>query len=174
MAVAKPSMSINLGLQPAPEVDSPELYGSLLPIYNAIRNLGYGLDAYTGNAQIDKADYSEINAFGQLLLQKTAVLYVKAYEAISTGQVVSMFNSGGLTARLSVGNTYRPQAFALDKAAAGQHLPVCFFGLCQVISGMTPGTVYYSSATPGALTNAATYTRVGVALAADKLWFNPA
>jgi len=57
---SKPSMSINLGLQPAPDVDSPELFGALMPLYNAIRNTMYTVDAYTGNALIDKTEFSEV------------------------------------------------------------------------------------------------------------------
>lgn len=171
---AKPGMSINLGLQPVPQTESPELYNALMPLYNAVRNLGYGVDAYTGNANLDSSEYSQVNSIGQLLLQKTAVMYVRALEDISAGHVVSIANSSGVAvARKAAGNTYYPHAFAADSAAAGQHLPICFFGLCTFIGGLTPGVEYHLSGTAGLLTPTTTYRRVGVALGTNYLWFNP-
>lgn len=171
---AKPSSSINLGLQPTPEVDSPELYGALTPLYNAVRNIAYGVDAYTGNTLITSNEYNQVNSISQLLSQKTAVMYIKAFEDIKAGHIVSIINNAGIPeARKALGNTYFPHAFAVDDAAAGQHLPICFFGLCQTIGGLTPGVEYYISATAGVVTNATTYRRVGVALGSNLLWFNP-
>jgi hypothetical protein len=170
---SKPSMSINLGLQPAPDTDSPELFGALMPLYNAIRNTMYTVDAYTGNTLIDKSDYSEVNAFGQLLLQKTAVLYVKATEDISAGHMINLWNSGGLRARKAVGGSTRAHAFAISTATAGEHIAVSLFGLCPNISGLAPGTEYYLSTTAGLVTPTATHHRVGVAVDATKLWFAP-
>jgi hypothetical protein len=57
----KPSASINLGLSAIPEVDSPELYGSLVPVYNALRKIMYALDAYTGNSLVTPDEYKEVN-----------------------------------------------------------------------------------------------------------------
>ena len=170
---SKPSMSINLGLQPAPDVDSPELFGALLPLYNAIRNTMYTVDAYTGNALIDKTEFSEVNAFGQLLLQKTAVLYVKATEDILTGHIINLWNSGGLRARKATGGVTRAHAFSVSAGLAGEHIAVCLFGLCQTISGLTPGTEYYLSGTAGLITSVSTYQRLGFAVDSTKLWFAP-
>ena len=170
----KPSMSINLGLALTPEVDSPELYSSLLPVYNAIRNVMYAVDAYTGNGLTTADEYSQINPTSQLLLQKTAVLYVQASEAISVGHMVNLWNSGGLRARKATNGVSRCHAYALASASgAGVFIPVCFFGLCTQVGSLTAGTEYYLSSTPGLVTSTVTAQRIGVALDSSKLWFTP-
>lgn len=169
----KPSASINLGLSAIPEVDSPELYGALVPVYSAIRNIMYALDSYTGNTLITPNEYAEVNRSSQLLAQKTAVLYVKLSEDVHVGHMINLWNSGGLVARKAAGGTYRAHAFALATGLVGETIPVCMFGLCQAISGLTPGTEYYLSGTAGLITPSATYQRIGVALDTNKLWFTP-
>lgn len=170
---SKPSMSINLGLPAAPEVDSPELYGALLPVYNAIKNTMYAVDSYTGNTLVSESEYNQVNAYGQLLLQKTAVLYVRLTEDVSAGQVISLWNSGGLRAKKAVGGTSRAHAFAVSSGIIGDSIPVCLFGLCTIIGGLTPGTEYYLSGTAGQITTTATYHRIGTAVGTNHLWFSP-
>lgn len=169
----KPSMSINLGLPAAPEVDSPELYGALLPIYNAVKNTMYAVDNYTGNNLITSEEYSQVNAYGQLLSQKTAVLYVKLTDTVSAGHVINLWNSGGLRARKATGGSNRAHAFAVAAGVPGNTIPVCLFGLCTIIGGLTPGTEYYLSGTAGQITPTATYHRVGMAIGPNHLWFSP-
>jgi len=170
---ARPSMSINLGLSASPEVDSPELYGALMPLYNAVRNTMYAVDSYTGNTLITPDEYTQVNAFGQLLLQKTAILFVKLSEPVSVGHLINLHNSGGLRARKAVGGTSRVHAFATASGSTGETVPICFFGMCQNIGGLTAGTEYYLSTTAGLVTPTATYQRVGIALDTQKLWFTP-
>lgn len=170
---SKPSMSINLGLPATPEVDTPELYGALLPVYNAIKNTMYAVDSYTGNSLISESEYSEVNAFGQLLLQKTAVLYVQLTETVNAGSMINFHNSGGLRARKATGGTNRAHAFAVSNGLSGQTIPVCLFGLCLSLGGLTPGTDYYLSSTPGLITTSTSHHRIGMALGPNHLWFSP-
>jgi hypothetical protein len=166
-------MSINLGLPSAPEVDSPELYGALMPVYNAIKNTMYAVDAYTGNSLINEEEYSEVNAYGQLLLQKTAVLFVKLTETVLAGHMINLWNSGGLRARKATGGSNRAHGFAAAGGSAGDTIPVSLFGLCTLIGGLTPGTEYYLSGSAGQITTSASYHRVGMAVGPNHLWFSP-
>ena len=169
----KPSASINLGLPVLPEVDNPEVYAALLPVYSAIRNTMGAVDSYTGNALITPDEYSQVNAYQQLLLQKQAVVYVKLTEAVSAGMMICLHNSGGLRARKAQNGAYRCHGFAVASGVIGDHIPVCMFGLCTIIAGMTIGTEYYLSSTAGNITATVTSQRLGVAIASNALWFAP-
>ena len=172
---AKPSMSINLGLPAAPEVDSPELYMALVPVYNAIKNTMYAVDAYTGNSLVTQAEFSEVNSFGSLLTQKTAVFYVKLTEAMSSGTMVNFHDSGGTRARKALLPAQPAQAFSLATGSIGDTIPVCLLGMCTSIGGLTPGTPYYmSGAVAGLITPVVTAQKVGFAIGPNQLWFAPA
>lgn len=169
----RPSMSINLGLPVAPEVDSPELYASLMGVYSAIRNVMYALDTYTGNSLVTAEEYSQINAFSQMHTQKTAVVYVKLTEDVLAGHMINLHNSGGLRARKAIVTSQRCHGFAVASGSIGDHIPVCLMGACTLISGLTIGTEYYMSSTPGQIQTTATAQRLGVALSGNVLWFTP-
>lgn len=169
----RPSMSINLGIPATPDTDSPELYAALQYVYSALRNLGYALDGYTGNTPVTPEEYSQVNAFGHLQVQKTAVMYVKLTEDISLGKMVNLYNSGGIKGRKAIVSSQPCHAFSLDSGVIGDTIPVCLFGLCLVIAGLTPGTIYYQSGTAGLITATVTAQKIGIALDTDKLWFNP-
>jgi hypothetical protein len=171
----KPSMSINLGLPVVPEVEDPILYNALAPLYNAIRNVMYAVDSYTGNGQLGQAEYAQVNAFGYMTLQKQSIIMAKASVDMGAGTMVGFFDSGsGLEIRKAILPTYSAQGFTIESVTAGQHTPVCLMGLCSNIGGLTTGVYYYmSSATAGLITPTATAQRVGFALGDSKLFFNP-
>ena len=168
-----PSASVNLGISSIPDVDNQEIYQALLPVHSAIRNVMYALDAYTGNLLITPDEYSQINATGQIQLQKTAVFYVKLTEAVAVGNMINIWNSGGARGRKSVSATQRIHGYALASGAIGDTIPICLFGLCSLIGGLTPGADYYASTTPGQITASVTSQRIGFALDATHLWFTP-
>lgn len=170
----KAGMSLNLGLPVSPEVDNPELYSALSTVFNAIKNLGYGLDSYTGNTPLDPADYAGVNAYGFLQVGKTAVVFAKLTEAVTQGSMINLYNSGGLRARKAIVSSQPCQGFAGAKGEIGDTIPICLFGLCTYIGGLTPGTVYYMSGTAGLITSGATAQKLGIALGPNQLWFNPA
>jgi len=171
---SRPSMSINLGLPAAPEVDTPELYGALLPVYNAIKNTMYAVDAYTGNSQLAQSEYDEVSSVSGLLTQKTALFFVKLSETVTAGTILNLHSSGGTRARKALLPSQPAQAFAVIGGSVGETVPVCLLGLCTQIGGLTAGTVYYQSAVgAGLITATATAQRVGFALDTSKLWFSP-
>ncbi len=172
MATNRPSYSVNLGLSALPEVDNPELFNALSPIYNAIRNTMYAVDAYTGNSLLSKDEYAGADPYTNLLVQRTSILLVKASEAITVGHAVNLWSSSGLRARKAT-NTNTPDAMALATAAIGDVIPVCLFGLVTVLGGLTEGAAYYPTATPGVISTTVLGTKIGKALAANALWFAP-
>lgn len=169
----RPSYSINLGLPAVPDIESQELYAALMPIYSALRNVMGAVDTYTGNNLVTPAEYAEVNFIGQLLLQKQAILYVKLTEDVNGGSMINLHNSGGLRARKANVSSNRAHAYAVVKGITGDVIPVCMFGLCQSIAGLTAGTDYYLSNTSGLITSSVTAQRVGIALSSTALWFTP-
>lgn len=169
----KAGMSTNLGLPAVPEAESPELYAALVTVYNAIKNVGYALDNYTGNTPLTQSDYSEINFVGQSQVQKNCVVMAKLTEAIIKGQTINFHNSGGLRARKAIVSSQPAMGWATESGAIGDTIPIALFGMCQVIGGLTPGTYYYQSSTAGTLTTSATAQKVGFAVGTNQLWFNP-
>lgn len=108
---------------------------------------------------------------------------IEASEALSTGNVLNLYTSGG-NARIRKANatdTAKPaNAFTLTAIANGASGAIYFVGqIITGLSGLTPGTVYYLDTTGGALTATPPSTpgngvqQVGIALSATTLLFNP-
>ena len=169
----RPSYSINLGLPAIPEVDDPNLYMALLPIYSALRNVMGAIDQYTGNGFISSSEYSKIASTGYASVQKISAVFVQLTEDVSAGHMINLWNSGGLRARKAASGSTRCHGFATVAGKSGETIPVSLFGLCTSVSGLTPGTDYYLSATAGLVTPTVTSQRLGIALAPTQLWFTP-
>lgn len=169
----KAGMSTNLGLPAIPEVESIELFSALMTVYNAIKNLGYSLDFYTGNTPISAGEYADINYISSLQLQKTAIVYVKLIADVSAGHTINLVDSGGLRARKAQSTAQPCHGYAVVGGVTGETIPVCLIGLCQSIGGLIPGTTYYQSASAGQVTPTNTGQKVGIALGPNHLWFNP-
>lgn len=131
------------------------------------------LDSYTGNSLVTRDDYSKVDSFQQLMVQKTAVIYVEAAVDLSAGHVVNIYNSPVIKARKAQSGSYRCDGYAVASGSAGDKIPVCLFGACSLISGMTVGADYYLSTTAGQITTSVTSQRIGKALTASLLWFTP-
>lgn len=170
----KSGMSVNLGLPSTPEVDTIELYTSLMQVYNAIRNVCFALDLYTGNTPIASSDLAQENFSSFLQVQKTSTVFVKLTEAVSAGHTINFHNSGGLRARKAIVSSQPCHGFAAMAGAAGDTIAVSLFGMHALVSGLTPGVTYYQSSSPGLITAGATAQKLGVALSANALWFSPA
>lgn len=170
---SRPSYSINLGLPAIPEVEDQNLYMALLPIYSALRNVMGALDQYTGNGFLSSSEFSQVAATGQANVQKISVIFVKLTEDVSIGHMINLWNSGGLRARKATSGSTRCHGFAAATGKTGETIPVSLFGLCSSVSGLTPGSEYYLSTTPGLVTTTVTAQRVGIALAPTQLWFTP-
>lgn len=169
----KPSLSINLGLPAVPEISQEDMVGPITNIHNAIRNVMYAVDAYTGNDLIAKDEYAQVSPYARLTSYKTEVLFLKLTEQVTQGDMINIWNSGGARGRKALGGTSRAHAFAMATGDVGDTIPVCLSGLCAYIGGLTPGTDYHLAGTAGMITNVTTYHRVGFAVGPNHLWFSP-
>jgi hypothetical protein len=171
-------LSLNLGLDVMPISQSPDTLPDLLRLYNACNLLASQIDDFTGAIGAEPSTWSQQGA-SRIVTQNGARLYCQTTEALSPGNVVTLYNSGATTlAKKAGGSTWQGYArgFVLDTFAANSWCEIFLIGVNNAIAGMTPGTVYYiSEGTPG-LIAASTGThaqKVGYALSTTQLWFCP-
>ena len=103
------------------------------------------------------------------MVQNLSRLYVQFNATATLGQLIAL-NSSGKAVLGTVGNVI---GWAPAGVAAGNYGEVRLFGLHTAVTGLTPGTSYYASSTPGGLTFTVTSQKVGVALATNRLLFFP-
>lgn len=146
----------DIGLPRVPDVRDQEDYTNLLEIYQAIQNLTLELDRRIGAVF---APYTE-----------TAIY----------GQGINLYNNAGvLTARLSNLTTgakpVRGFCSEVKGVASGATGLVLLGGKIVGQSGLTPGSIYYGSNTPGAysLVAGSTSQVIGYALSASELYIHP-
>lgn len=163
--------SLPLGLDLAPaakrEID-PDLLQDLYRLYNACKLLAEGLDAYTGIVGAPFDDWDTVGS-GAIMVQNLSRLYVQYNATATLGQLIAL-NSSGQAILGTVGNVI---GWAPAGVTAGNYGEVRLFGLHTAVTGLTPGTSYYASSTPGGLTFTVTSQKVGVALATNRLLFFP-
>jgi hypothetical protein len=100
-------------------------------------------------------------------------------ENLTAGNLVNIWNDAGtLKVRRADGTTAGKEAngFVLDSVTTPDTVTVHFEGTNTAVAGLTPGTWYYLSTTPGGVTatpleaNGNLSQRVGKATAATELW----
>lgn len=106
---------------------------------------------------------------------------IEAFGALAAGDMVNVYNdSGTMKVRKADGSSGVAPAngFVLQAYTTGQTATVYWGGLVTGLSGLTPGQ-HFLSTTPGATNHVAPSTagnivqRVGIAISADVLMFNP-
>lgn len=173
------SSKIDLGLPQFPSNElTPQIYGELQSIYTAIRNLLSGVSRYSGVDAPPSDWWSQLTFIDTLLNNNHSRLYVQASTAISRGQAVNLFLSGGLLkARLAACTAAATMAHGVANSAAsgaGTIIEVNYLrGTIDSIGGMTTGALYYLSNTAGAVQSARPATAgwiiqpVGLALSSN-------
>lgn len=145
-----------LPVLPSENID-PKLWGEILIIYRAIQNLLLGVSQYTGIDGPSAAEIATMNPTAYLLGQNVTRLYIPVAQNTVRGQVLHVYNSGGIAAASLASATSaatRAHGVANTNAGAGTRCEIIMFqGLTTAIGGMTPGTDYYLSTTPGAIQN---------------------
>lgn len=123
--------TIDTGLPNFPSHSDPATNGELIDIYNAIKIL-------------------------QQFLSDSTQFIALASEAISAGQYVALYNNAGVcNVRLAkaADNTKVAIAFATTNVSSGSHGVFKIVGNNTLLTGLSPGTMYYlSDATAGAVT----------------------
>lgn len=181
---AGPSFSTNTNLSLLPEIDQkkdPGNYAELLRIRNAIRTLQAALDAYTGAGYRDPSLWPTTLPLQSLLLQNMCKMYAQTTEAMTFGQMVNFWDSGGLKARLADANPAYPcRAYCNVPAGLGIG-DWGEFVLSGVLpaTGVIPGADYYQSTTAGFITPVTPATPgtmfqpIGFGLDTESIWFVP-
>ncbi len=184
--VVNTPIDVRLPLTPDLSGEVPvEITAEFNRIYNAIRQLQIGATAYTGAAAQDTAVQSVVTPDQTIINQNMNRLYIKASVNIAFGQMVRLTNPGGgiIGGKLSDAttiNSFGVNAWCstVGGIAAGSFGEViCGPGLCNGVSGLTIGTMYWASTTPGAITSVkpspGMQQLVGIGLGANLLYFNP-
>lgn len=160
--------SLPLGLDSAPLCKDPDVIQDLYRLYNAIKLCAEGLDAYTGIVGAPEGDW-DIMQTGAIMVQNMCRLYVQYNATATLGQLIAL-NSSGQAILGTVGNVV---GWCPTPVTAGNYGEVRLLGLHTAVVGLTPGVSYYASSTAGGITSTVTAQKVGVALAANRLFFNP-
>lgn len=176
-------LSINLGLPATPDVKDPTIFVELLRVYNAINAVARGLDTYTGALPALPEDYDYLG-LSNLRDQNISRMYPIFDVDVLAGAMINVYNVAGvLHARLAnaTDGTKPARGFAAATVTSGNRGEIVLLGLHPLLSGLTPGALYYLSAVSatGQITSAAPATvgnlvqPVGFALSDTAIWFNP-
>lgn len=168
--MANQEYSVNLGLDIVPISRDSENLGDLYRLYNACKLTMSAIDQYTGILGAPQDQWNTIGA-DFITSQNQNRHYAQAAVNISGGAVCGLDATGKIvlaTAGAVIG-------WAPFSIAANDFGEIRLFGVHIAVAGLTPGTWYYASAgTPGAITATVTGQKIGYALKADRLFFNPA
>lgn len=177
-------LSMDLGLAFIPETANPIIFQELYVVYNAIKILAATLDSYTGVLTPDEELWPTVGT-NNIFSQNANRIYVPFSETVTAGQLVTLYNNAGqLTAKLCGGVTWagdcRGYMSLANTVSPGNYGQVTLFGLHPLVSGLTPGTIYYSSnTTAGSITSTVPISSgenkqpIGFALSTGQLFFNP-
>jgi hypothetical protein len=171
MATQQFSLPLELDLVPLTKQSpngNPDTLQDLYRLYNATKLIANGLDAYTGIVGAAQADWPNSGS-GWVIVQNMCRLYVQFAAAATPGQLIAL-NGSSQAILATVGNVI---GWVPTSVANGAYGEVRLLGLHVAITGLTPGVSYYASATPGGITSTVTAQKVGFAIAATRLFFNP-
>lgn len=151
---------IILGLPNLPNDELPRsLYDDFKIIYNALNNLLAGVSAYAGIDPFPENEWSQSGPNRTILTGNLTRLYVPAAVPLVAGQIVNLYdNAGVFSARLASAAAASTMAHGIvtDSVGAGAIAPIQWLrSYVNSIGGMTTGTLYWLSPTPGAVQNLA-------------------
>lgn len=175
---------LQLQLPRDPTGAPPSVSPYLEDLYSAFYQLQLGLVQYCGIAQQPYQDWPNVTPVDTILQSNMNRLYLYAFETLGYGDLVNVYAIGAQIAgrKADATNNTKP-CWAIcsteDGIPAGEFGEVTLMqGLSQNHSGLTLGSRYYLSTTPGALTTTAPVAAgnieqfVGLALSDTLLYFN--
>lgn len=175
--------TINLGTPLVPSVQDQELFTEATRIYNALNQLAFFLDQYTGRAIYSESEVSQLTPLHTAQIGNLSFLYVQASETITAGQLVTFHDAGSeLRCKKAGGSSYAGdvRGYADQDIVSGATGKIVLLGLYTYSSGLTPGNVYWNSnVTAGNLQSGKPTTSghiaqaVGYAVSDSILFFNP-
>jgi len=167
--MANQEYSQNLGLDVVPLTKDPENAGDIYRLYNAAKIIMSAVDQYTGILGASTDQWPSIGA-DFITSQNQNRHYAQAAAAITAGQICTIDASGQIALAVAP-NAIGWAPYAIAARAYGE---IRLFGIHKAVTGLTPGTWYYAATgTPGGITSTVTSQKVGMALKADRLFFNP-
>lgn len=169
-------LSVNLGLPETPMTENKELFLELIKVYNAIKNLAYALDGYTGAIAPPTSDWSYYSN-NIIRLNGQTKVYVPFYETMTIGNTVSFMNDAGTAkVRKAQDGSYVCHGFASTDTNAGDWGEVTLMGRYPNLSAgtLTTGAKYFQSGTAGLIGASGTGSQcIGFAMSDTALFFNP-
>lgn len=133
-----PQFLISAGLPLYPAGLTDKEAGIITPIYNAINALSQQVALTTGNVQYSPAEQAVLDQFTKLISAKEQRIFVKAGEALSYGNVVTLSLSGGKIVAFKADSTdLTKPGHAIIDASAGIALDA--FGEALLLTGKTRG-----------------------------------
>lgn len=162
-------LSLNLGLDVVPHSKDQDTLVDMYRVYNATKLIASALDLYTGILGEQQEDWASVGTTG-ILTQNGARIYVEFAASATPGQLIALDTSG----KAILGTIGTVIGWSPAAVVAGNFGEVRLLGRHAAVTGLTPGVSYYASSTPGGITGTVTAQRVGFALTANSLFFNPA
>jgi hypothetical protein len=182
MATNNPiTFNIGLGVQPDQLKDS-DVFREILKLYSACNIIARTLDSYTGAMPPDSEIWPQLTPSATLTEGRQNTFYPLFGEAVSTGMMVALYNDAGvLKARKAGGPAMAggvTRGFVTGNHAIGDYGPVTLSGLHTLVSGLTPGALYYTStAVAGNITSIKPASpdsqAIGYALSPTTIYFKP-
>ena len=183
----KDQYSTDLGLSALPEINqskNPEVYVELLRMRNAFKLLQGALDTYTGALSEDQQYWNQATPATTTRVQNIARVYLQAAEDIGLAQVVTLIASGTTSVvykadATAAGKLVRAFCSTPNGVTAGSFGEFILYGINPFYSGLTPGSTYYLSTTPGLISVSPPSTlgnivqKVGYAIDQNNLWTAP-
>jgi hypothetical protein len=151
-----PKFQINSGLPSLPSGLKDDAYNLVAPLYRALSGVAQQLSLQTGAVQFAPGEMAQVDPFSLLQSNRLSRIFVQATEALSYGQLLNIYDSGGtLSARKADALDLSKPAHAIcDQVggiANGQSGEALFMsGRTLGIGGTTVGAAYYLS-TDGAI-----------------------
>jgi hypothetical protein len=179
-----PEFNLSSGLPSYPSGLSDKDAGLVLPLYRALNSLAQQLSSLTGNVQYSAAEQAGVDQFTKVISQRTSKMFVKAGEALSYGNVLTLVIEDGKVVAYKADATVltKPAHAILDVPAglaAGAFGEAIFMqGKSSGITGTVFGAAYYLSTagqvqlTPPVATSVLNQI-VGMGLGSAGFWFAP-
>lgn len=175
--------TINLGLPATPDIEDKKYYIEFTRIYNAINAVARAIDTYTGSIEEDIAYWNQVG-ISDIRLQNISRIYPIFDDTVLPGAMINLYNvSGIIHARLAkAADATKPaRGFSVASVTSGLNGEIALIGANNHLTGLTPGELYYLSATStsGQIVSAAPSSAgnliqpVGFALSSTTLYFNP-
>ena len=168
------SFSLPIGAAFTAEIEDQQLAQELYKLYNAVNLIASKLDEYTGGLNASPTDRPYIPPAQASRAAGINRVYGEATVDLLQGTIVA-FNVSGKLVKASASTPVH--AIVMEDTVLGNFAPVTLQGVLDGFIGLTPGSYYVASTTPGAIATSVpagnTRRYVGFAITPTSLAFYP-